>query len=155
MSPALGYTGGLSATRNVCNLKSHAHKAGKCLRSEGKNEWLTAAVKLRYHTFARLLGSVHAASSWAFSPLLFTKKKETWQSFVSMWTLDLKSHRPPGSAMKFAERQGSCLPLLEHLIEHLLACTPVSPSVKMVTSAFLNGLCQCWLRTCCMWNDSY
>ena len=63
MSPALGYTGGLLATRNVCNLKSHAHKASKCLRSEGKNEWLTAAVKLRYHSFARLLGSVLAASS--------------------------------------------------------------------------------------------
>ena len=75
MSPALGYTGGLLATRNVCNLKSHAHKASKCLRSEGKNEWLTAAVKLRYHSFARLLGSVLAASSWVFSPLLFTKKK--------------------------------------------------------------------------------
>ena len=76
MSPALGYTGGLLATRNVCNFKSHAHKASKCLRSEGKNEWLTAAVKLRYHSFARLLGSVLAASSWVFSPLLFTKKRD-------------------------------------------------------------------------------
>ena len=134
MSPALGYTGGLLTTRNVCSLKSHGTEGWQTSK-QWRKEWvIDSSTEALSHL---------CQPSWLCSCCLLLNilsptfhKKETWPSFVSVWTPHLKLHRPPDSATKFAERQGSCLPLSEHLIEHLLACTPVSPSAKMVRSVF-------------------